>query len=195
MVLGGSNVDRDLDRLGAAKRWLTMLEVVVFRGDLMVEVLEKYPLLHYIGVDPYWYDPYDSGRYTNDVAQLREAKKIARERQQKYGMNRRASLLRMPSLVALWEAPIDIDLVHLTGEQRETAVVLDLLAWSKKVRPGGILCGHNWGMWDSVNSAVTLCRDRWFPDWEFDTCGNTWALIRPAEPGAFWPRIEKTPSN
>jgi predicted O-methyltransferase YrrM len=40
-------------------------------------------------------------------------------------------------------APESLDLVYIDGDHREAAVAADLRAWWPRVRPGGVLAGHD----------------------------------------------------
>jgi glycosyltransferase involved in cell wall biosynthesis len=62
---------------------------------------------------------------------------------------------RADSLEAAKEFPDGyFDMLFLDGSHDECSVIKDIAAWSNKVRPGGTLCGHDWGTWPGVVSAV-----------------------------------------
>lgn len=46
-----------------------------------------------------------------------------------------------------------LDFVYIDGDHRFSFVMLDILLWSAKVRPGGVVSGHDYGIPD-VNTAV-----------------------------------------
>lgn len=53
-----------------------------------------------------------------------------------------------------------LDLVFIDADHSYEAVKADIAAWEPKVRPGGILCGHDYGVFPGVTRAVnerTFC--------------------------------------
>lgn len=59
-----------------------------------------------------------------------------------------------PSLfwASVW--PFPVDLVFLDADHDYEAVEADIAAWAPHVRPGGILCGHDYGGFEGVTRAV-----------------------------------------
>lgn len=47
-----------------------------------------------------------------------------------------------------------LDFVHIDGNHSFEFVIADIAAWSKKVRPGGLITGHDY--WSSVDRAKTF---------------------------------------
>ena len=67
------------------------------------------------------------------------------------------------------------DLVFLDGDHDSPGFDADVAnAWSR-LRPGGILCGHNFG--DAEYPDVQRVVTRWFP--EVTTVGSVWSVRRP----------------
>lgn len=68
------------------------------------------------------------------------------------------TLLRMTSLEAIPHTPGNFDLVFIDANHEYTQVKKDILAWLPKVRPGGILAGHDYApdipMFFGVKQAV-----------------------------------------
>lgn len=62
--------------------------------------------------------------------------------------------LRGPSTLWAGVFPYLADVVFIDGDHRYDAVAADIAAWLPKVRPGGVLCGHDLGVFDGVNRAV-----------------------------------------
>lgn len=54
----------------------------------------------------------------------------------------------------VWPSRLPIDLVYIDGDHRYEHVRHDILAWSEHVRPGGIIAGHDYGLFEGVNQAV-----------------------------------------
>jgi predicted O-methyltransferase YrrM len=67
--------------------------------------------------------------------------------------------------------PESIDFIYIDGNHQYSSVVEDLKTWYDKVKPGGVIAGHDYG-WTSVNSALkdffneapvsTFCDGSWF---------------------------------
>lgn len=52
----------------------------------------------------------------------------------------------------VWSWPLD--LVYIDADHEYDGVKADITLWSRHVRPGGILCGHDYGVTDGVTRAV-----------------------------------------
>lgn len=52
---------------------------------------------------------------------------------------------RGPSVEWARDWPFQADMVFIDADHTEAAVRADLLAWRKHVKPGGVLCGHDYG--------------------------------------------------
>jgi predicted O-methyltransferase YrrM len=62
----------------------------------------------------------------------------------------------MPSIEAAERLDGVFDLVFLDGDHSYEGCRDDIFAWWPKVRPGGILCGHDYGSFNGVTRAVNL---------------------------------------
>lgn len=78
--------------------------------------------------------------------------------------------LRMPSVVAATLfANGSVDFVFIDADHTTAALQADIAAWRPKLKPGGILAGHDWNTYGSVRQAVTTMLGR-----NFHTEGNCW---------------------
>ena len=64
-----------------------------------------------------------------------------------------------------------IDAIYIDGDHRYEAVKNDIKAWLPKVKPGGIVAGHDYG-WDGVKKAV----DEIFGDQVQQMKNSTWRV-------------------
>eukprot|EP00747_Dinoflagellata_sp_TGD_P023159 gnl/TRDRNA2_/TRDRNA2_129603_c0_seq1.p1 gnl/TRDRNA2_/TRDRNA2_129603_c0~~gnl/TRDRNA2_/TRDRNA2_129603_c0_seq1.p1 ORF type:complete len:460 (+),score=74.01 gnl/TRDRNA2_/TRDRNA2_129603_c0_seq1:33-1412(+) len=128
----------------------TMLEVGVHTGQTGIYLLDKIPSLLWVGIDSY--PDYTEG--SGDAMFAETSAKL-----QRYG--NRARLVRSPSSVA-WGVtaggviglePASLDLIFLDGDHDAESVKKDLSSWSRFLRPGGIMCGHD--IFNPVNDGVT----------------------------------------
>jgi predicted O-methyltransferase YrrM len=138
-----------------------LCEVGVAYGYHAEHILDNMPEIEYFGIDPYLagYDPSDP--FVRDVAKLyADDPQLALNRLfssvncklTKY--DGRANLIRKKSVTGA-EIMRDgyFDIIYIDGDHTYDAVCEDLKAWYSKVRPGGIICGDDFG-WEGVRKAV-----------------------------------------
>jgi hypothetical protein len=65
------------------------------------------------------------------------------------------------SQVAALYVPDNLDLVYIDASHTEFEVTKDIACWYPKVKPGGILCGHDYSATDQ-NQSVRKAVDRFF---------------------------------
>ena len=126
------------------------VEVGVFLGELSAYLLKQLPLLHLMMVDP-WTPAVPGSRYhasgewhgTLTHGQQESFYREAVNRTQPFEARR--LVVRQPSVVAAKDV-VDgsQDFVFIDGEHTYEAVVEDIAAWAPKVKPGGLLCGHDY---------------------------------------------------
>lgn len=110
-------------------------EIGVASGEFSLEMCQKIPGLHLICVDPW--ETYD--RVKQDRVDWRY--KLAQERLSKYS----TEFKKMISMKAVEEIPDEsLDFVYLDGLHDFDNVVMDIIEWSRKVRKGGIVSGHDY---------------------------------------------------
>lgn len=63
------------------------------------------------------------------------------------------------------------DMIFLDASHAYEDVAADIEAWRSKVRPGGILCGHDYGTWPGVKQAV----DERFTS--INLTGSIWSVV------------------
>jgi len=78
--------------------------------------------------------------------------------------------LRLPSVAAATLfANGTLDFVFIDADHTSAAVQADIAAWRPKIRTGGILAGHDWNTYASVQQAVTAALAH-----DFSVEGNCW---------------------
>ena len=118
-------------------------------------------------VDPWAPCPnYSSDRQERSYAE-------AQKRLAPYG----AHLVKKASADALGDVPSGLDFLHIDGRHEFDFVMLDIIQWAPKVRPGGIIACHDYHL-SGVKRAVeayTLAHhiDPWF-------------VLKNHQPTAFW---------
>lgn len=115
-------------------------EIGVWEGDYAESLCRPNPELELICVDP-WSAQADYKEGKNDAARMAAAYESARARLAPY----RCTLLKMTSSAA---APTildgSLDFVYIDGNHLLEHVLNDLRLWVPKVRPGGIVAGHDY---------------------------------------------------
>eukprot|EP00747_Dinoflagellata_sp_TGD_P179467 gnl/TRDRNA2_/TRDRNA2_30317_c0_seq1.p1 gnl/TRDRNA2_/TRDRNA2_30317_c0~~gnl/TRDRNA2_/TRDRNA2_30317_c0_seq1.p1 ORF type:complete len:542 (-),score=83.02 gnl/TRDRNA2_/TRDRNA2_30317_c0_seq1:181-1806(-) len=128
-----------------------MLEIGVHRGRTSQFLLEALPSLQWIGVDA----------YAEDVYGDRGDALFAKVSEQFSAFGSRAHLVRESSKIAwnisngpvLGVEPGSLDLLFVDGDHARSTTRADLEAWSRLVRPGGIVAGHD--IFNPVTDGVT----------------------------------------
>lgn len=121
-------------------------EVGVADGRYSEILCENIPNLELMAVDPF----YRPGHYEK-----------TQERLKKYN----ATIIRKTSMEAVLDVPDGLlDFVFLDGNHRFDFVMEDIIGWSRKVRTGGIVAGHDYyhfndsGVVEAVNIFTQLHR-------------------------------------
>mmetsp|Transcript_121946 Transcript_121946/g.339949 ORF Transcript_121946/g.339949 Transcript_121946/m.339949 type:complete len:209 (+) Transcript_121946:1-627(+) len=131
-----------LDRLGISHRPIAMAEIGVEAANTSQRLLERNPSLWYIGVDPY---VRNDGLYEDVLRRLAPHLKSAR-----FELHRSTSLAAAATV-----QDASLDLAFLDARHDYDAVADDIGAWWPKVRPGGVLAGHDFSwMFPTVAMAV-----------------------------------------
>jgi len=146
------------------------VEVGVHLARVAFALLSGLRGLHYIGVDPFVYDegltsPESTAHQLRDLGLDPEAEgggaaelrgEVRRAAEAKLALfPDRAELLALPSVEAAARLPDhSVDGVFIDGDHSYKQVVRDIAAWEPKVRPGGILSGHDFGNHPDVARAV-----------------------------------------
>jgi len=117
------------------------VEVGTFSAEYALILLEANPSLYLTCVDPWRVYP----NYPDYMRQstLERAYEVASERlAPHYG---RCSIMRMPSVDAARTFKDGfLDFVYIDGNHDLLHCVQDIYAWSPKVRPGGVIAGHDY---------------------------------------------------
>lgn len=115
------------------------VEIGVDRGLFAASICHANPGVHLYGVDP-WHDYPEYGEvYTQPYADACYAEAVARLAP--YNV----TLIREQSMDAVKQFADDsLDFVYIDGNHAYDFVLADITEWSKKVRPGGIVSGHDY---------------------------------------------------
>ena len=114
------------------------VEIGLWKADFARMMLEKNDRLYWFGIDPYF--PYGKKRRTQpqwDGIYNKVVKKMEPFRE-------RFTLIRKPSDEGVNFIPNNVDFVFVDGNHDYDMVWNDILLYEKKIRPGGILAGHDY---------------------------------------------------
>ncbi len=167
-----SNVYRDslvklIDSLD--KPNAVVVEVGVHRGRTTEQLLKMFPEITVFMVDPWakWGERYSGREITQDMQDAFMAEALQRT---DFAGNRRV-ICRKTSEEMAAESGM-ADLVFIDADHSQEAVQRDLRAWHPKVRPGGILCGHDY---NGNHKGVMRAVDDFFAGEQFDVAeGSVW---------------------
>jgi hypothetical protein len=114
-------------------------EIGVDRGLFAADICKANPGVKLYGIDP-WQDYPEYGEvYTQPYAEACYAE--AQRRLAPYDVE----LIRKLSMEAVGQfADDELDFVYIDGNHAYQFVLDDITAWSRKVRPGGIVSGHDY---------------------------------------------------
>ena len=133
----------DLPKLFVQLGYKVGAEIGVFKGRFSAKLLASG--LKVYSVDPYLaYDEFNDRRLPLDVLQkeMDGYHKVAQWRLKRY---RHSTLVRKTSMDASKDfADGSLDFVYIDGCHRFRYIAEDLAEWSKKVRSGGIVSGHDY---------------------------------------------------
>lgn len=136
--------------LYAALGYVRGAEIGVDRGLFAADICQANPGVKLYGVDPWLDYPEYGENYVQDYANgcyLEASARLAR-----YNVE----LIRAKSMDAVHQfADGSLDFVYIDGNHAYDFVKADITEWSKKVRPGGIVSGHDY------------CRPRNRARWQF----------------------------
>lgn len=145
-------------------KWVTMLwdievrtivEIGVYDGRNAMCLRNLFPDAHLYLVDPWiLYEDYaQKGMPISHEAQ--DYEKAYQTVCENFKNDLKTTILRMNSVEAAKEVPDQLDLVFIDGNHEYDYVKEDIEAWEGKVRPGGILSGHDYiERFDGVRRAV-----------------------------------------
>lgn len=127
------------------------VEIGVASGDYSQVIMEKNPTIEMYGVDPYErYEGYKDYQLRSTFDKMESSAQ--------------SKLWRFPSYKFIKKFSVDasrdfednsLDFVYIDGNHSGEAVKEDIEAWISKVKPGGIMAGHDFtGRWPSLRQEV-----------------------------------------
>lgn len=118
-------------------------EIGVEKGYYSATLCKANPDLHLFSIDPWRVTAYglSATEYKDTQATFERYYQAAKKRLAPY----QCEVLRWTSMYAVDEFDADsLDFVYIDGNHDFQNTVNDIVEWSKKVRPGGIISGHDY---------------------------------------------------
>lgn len=129
---------KDIPKLFAELGYTEGAEIGVYRGSYSVSLLKYNPQLHLLGVDLWESYPGYKDFGKNDIV---DAETEAREVTKGYNCE---MIKGWSDEVAKTVADESLDFVFIDGNHNYEWCVKDIASWSRKVKPGGIIYGHDY---------------------------------------------------
>lgn len=150
-------------------------EIGVADGRFSEFICQTIPHLKLICVDPW--DTYSGNTRGGGKDQQHGNFELAKKRMKDYDV----TFLRKKSTEAVFDVQDEsLDFVYIDGNHDYDFVMEDLIGWSRKVKPGGLIAGHDY--YHFTNSGVIEAVD------DFTTAHGIrhWFLTEEREPTFYW---------
>lgn len=122
-----------------------IVEIGVFRGKNAAILREEFPHAHLYLIDPWA----SSNTYLYSGTAVSKEQEVFDEAYERvktlFAEDPNVTLIKKTAEEAAPELPDHLDLVFIDANHDYNVVKNQILTWRKKVRPGGILSGHNYG--------------------------------------------------
>lgn len=128
----------------------TVVEVGVYEGDLSQQIAEYCPQAKIYLVDPWrffpagYVDPCNRDQDAFDQIFKSVCARMAGYQTTDLYEDHRVIIIRNTSVAAAEIVPNQLDIVYLDGNHSFDGITEDIATWYPKVKPGGILAGHDY---------------------------------------------------
>lgn len=140
----------------------TIVEIGVNKGETAQQLHALFPQAHLYLIDPWALSVEYSLSGTPISRKTKHYENAYRHVHALFASDPRVTLLRMPSLQALAHVPNHLDLVFIDANHEYLRVRENILSWLPKVRPGGLLAGHDYDPTIPIFSGVKRAVDELF---------------------------------
>jgi len=160
-----------LTKLVRLHGWARGAEIGVYRGATLIPLLEACPGLTMLAVDQWRRLPRRDLECSETYEHADMAALEADVRQRAHLFGSRCIIFKAESVFAAsMVCDAWLDFVFIDADHTEPAVRADIVAWAPKVRPGGMILGHD-NHWPTVRRVINEV----FPGWE-DLGEAVWAV-------------------
>lgn len=144
--------------------WTSGCELGVFKGETFFYLLDNYPDLRMVGVDRWERTPgpkqdRETGFASYEDHPMEQYAKDVKYKAKSYG-NRAWIYHDLTSKVATYFNDGVFDFVFVDASHDTDSVIADITNWLPKIKPGGVLVGHDIN-WPSVQRALQTLKLEW----------------------------------
>ena len=152
----------------------TIVEVGVWKGANAKRLRHLFPDAHLFLIDPW--KPYSrKGSPPEGASQHKTFEKAYQETKELFKNDSKTTIIRQTSLQARTLLPNSLDIIFIDGDHQYSSIKSDIIAWRKKLRPGGILSGHDYN--PNRFPGVVKAVNQSFPGQFFVLGDAVWATI------------------
>ncbi len=139
-----SDMGRDnLAELFAELKFKKGVEIGVDRGQYSEVLCKANPKAQIFSVDPWRSEAYEPGGWVDEEQKFFDD--IRKQAEEKLAPYKNCTIVPKTSVEAMKDFKDDsVDFVYIDGNHDFPSVIQDLHGWKKKLRPGGILSGHDY---------------------------------------------------
>jgi hypothetical protein len=139
-----ANRDEWARQIGASRNFNQVVEVGVWRGDYSQTLIHALSPQEFYGVDPYLLYPDYTDKPGHEFYSQEMLDSLAAQVESRLKATGDALIRDFSTKACSQFDDSSLDLVYLDGDHKYSAVSADIQAWWPKVRPGGILAGHDY---------------------------------------------------
>ncbi|MCB1110480.1 MAG: class I SAM-dependent methyltransferase [Chlamydiia bacterium] len=133
-------------------------EVGVWAGENAKHLRHFFPEAHIYLIDPFYPDPLYLERGTPSSKNKKLYEATYQALCKAFENDPLTTILRATSVGGSKQVPDNLDLVFIDGDHSYEHVKQDILTWKPKMRPGGLLAGHDFRLdFPEVMRAVHEC--------------------------------------
>lgn len=162
-------------------------EIRVFHGDLSKRLLARHPGLTLYMVDSWGVDHApqyaESGDFHAKLTQEQQDESFEYASAMTAFAGARAQIIRKPSIDAALDVPREsLDFVFIDADHSYEGCAMDISVWLSRIKPGGILCGHDYENTEFPKFGVKRAVDEFVQaaSLEISLGANyTWFVVKP----------------
>ena len=155
------------------------IEIGVWEGATSVKLMSRYPLLELTGIDPF--DGYQDWWGFIDADSMHAREEIARRVTEPFRDRFQLLTMRSDEAVSVL-ADGDFDFVYIDGDHSFQWALHDIMNYWAKVKPGGMLCGHDRSLSSVWRAVIQFTTENELPVYQTEEPqSDSWFIPKPYE--------------